>query len=88
MDVVFHHIGNPRNRITAQNAATTLNRVRIALGFSGGGKLDAEAVEVKVVCEDPWSSYFSLMIGRTCFIWASYMPGPLQDVEWIGRCGG
>lgn len=77
MEVVFHHIGNPKKRITAQNAATTLDRVYTALGFSGGGRVEAEVLEVISGCEDPWSSCISLMIDRTCFR-KQTIPRPLE----------
>lgn len=47
MDVVCHHMGNPRNMMTAQKAIMTFDLVRTDSGFSGGRpclRLVAEAM--------------------------------------------
>lgn len=61
-------MGKPRKMITAQKAAMTLKRVRMASGFSGGGRRGVGVVVVIVWSEtvwgDVWGSFLAVM--ATC----------------------
>jgi hypothetical protein len=55
----------------------------MALGFSGGGRVEAESLDVISGCKDPESSCFMLMMDRTYFQYDKYVAfAGAMGAEW------